>query len=831
VALGGEVIGDIRAAGRSAGVSPAMLVHAALAVVLHRYGLGERIGIGTPLSLRDHPAVGFDAVGLFLNVLPVVVPVASDDRLSDVAGRARRALIDVHPHKFVALTDLAGMAGVAREDLFVSADTAFGLTLAVHGSRASGDGPGVTIGTTPSTSPGARTHVDVTIDVGGGRIVVAWQHGVLMWPSAERLVDDLLAVLRCFRTDPDCTVARVGLSPVAPDMMGAPGVGDLVPRDVYEPIATAVRRVASGNSDEVAIVDRGTVWRFHDLCRTVDAIRHRFRGYGLRAGARVAVGYGQSCWQIASALAAWDEGLCYVPVDPAGPVDRLRFVLDDAQADLLLATTDGAPGMNCRVGDIRDVALTREPIPDSPDGGQPSSDDIAYVMYTSGSSGRPKGVAVTHGNLAAFMDAITSALPESGRGAWLAETAPTFDISLLEMFWPLLNGQPVVVDDPYRDAVAAETPSPIVHRQCTPSRARQVLTARELGQAIGHGHVEPRTWLLGGEVLPAVLLRDLRSAYPATTFLNMYGPTEATIWSTAHPVTGDEVDEVPLGRPLTNTLLSIVDETGQAVPPGVVGELTIAGSSVAAGYLNQPGLSDQVFGTIVTGGITLTAYRTGDRVVVGPDGHLYFRGRRDGQIKIRGHRVELAEIESAISTDPTVADAVVTYLESDGGSTSGGSLAAVVTPRPGHVVDPDSVRDRLSQLLPPVMIPDRFRVTGSIPTLASGKADRVSVRALASAPVQERAFQASPASSTFGRGTDDRSDLPHILAEVASAVVGRPVGADDDFFAVGGNSINVLEFLAGLHERGLEVQLRDVFQHRTTRLLAPCARAVRPWSP
>lgn len=795
VTLDAAVTSDLRASARAANASLPIMVHAALAVLLHRYGLGDRQVIGIPTTLRDHPAVGFDVVGLFTTVVPAAVDVSDGDTLGEVLLRTRATLLELHDHKFTSLMEIPGLGDLSRSESAGAGGGYFGVTLAVRQQSDADCAAGVRplhLG-----QPVAPLHIDVIVGESASSLVFTWRHAVRPWPEAGAMAAHLLRVLAALGASPHVKVNGFDLDPAA--RRGRAPLGDgaaLVPESVW-------RTCIGSGDDRPVVADHHSAWTSAELARAVGRVRAALESRELPPGSRIGVACGRTMWQVASILAVWQEGLCYVPMDPAGPPDRNRLISQDAELRAVIGRDAPLPALL----DLAQVERM-EPTVAAPYANR--AEEPAYVMYTSGTGGRPKGVVITHGNLAGFAAAMSEALPIGDPGRWLAETDATFDISLVELVLPLACGQSILIGDTARRDGAGGA-ARFDYRQCTPSRARQLLTARDVGEPTGHWDVQPRVWLLGGEVLPGPLLRDLRAAFPSTIFVNMYGPTEATIWSTYSLCGADPVDDVPIGRPLANTETLVVDRAGRCVPPGAVGELLIGGGGVAAGYLNRPELDVSHF--VRAADDSPPMYRSGDLVQIGPDGELYFRGRADDQVKIRGHRIELAEVESALRAQAEVAEAAVVVV--DGGRETA-HLAAAVVARPGHGLDLVQLRVSLAERLPAAMIPAAYAVVPALPRLPSGKIDRGLVAGYPFGTPTQGAATSAPA------GDDQRAER---VAQAMTVLLGRPIGADDDFFHAGGNSLTALRLIAALRDRDVEVRALDVFERRTARGIAAAARS------
>jgi amino acid adenylation domain-containing protein len=531
----------------------------------------------------------------------------------------------------------------------------------------------------------------------------------------------------------------------------------------------------------IAVVCRGRRWTYQELDTAADALAVRLRAAGVGPGVLVAVRLERSLELIAALLGVLKAGGAYVPLDPSYPPERLRLVLDDARPAVTI-------GPNLEVVPLAAGLPDRVP------------DDAAYVLYTSGSTGTPKGVVVTHRNVSNFFTAIDRVIgPEPG--TWLAITSVGFDISVLELFWTLARGFVVVIDDGASVYALAEqiTRHAVTHLQCTPSLASMLVRDSRAVAALGR----LRRLLIGGEALSPDLARRLTVAAPDALF-NLYGPTETTIWSVAHHVGPADAERIPIGRPIANTTLHVLDPDGRPVPTGTPGELCIGGEGVAAGYLNRPDLTAERFVTHALGRL----YRTGDIVRYDTAGRLEFLGRIDQQVKIRGVRIELGEIEVLLRQHPAVRDAVVVVREVHPDDTR---LAAYVVLSAPHAADGPTLRAWLAERVSEAMLPSAIVILASIPLTPNGKVDR----------------QALPAPTVHAPPTPTASTAPateteRLIAGIWADALGRDaVGTTDRFFDLGGHSLLMVDVQGQLEAAlGREIPLVDLFEYPTVRALA-----------
>ncbi|MFA0922878.1 non-ribosomal peptide synthetase [Xanthomonas fragariae] len=539
------------------------------------------------------------------------------------------------------------------------------------------------------------------------------------------------------------------------------------------------------------------------LCELASRIAAQWVADGVRPGDVVAIALPRSEQLLVALLAVMWSGAAYLPLDPESPAERNRHMLSDSGAIALVC--EPALCERYLLGgmvwlDPRPAVLPAAIAPlATPDG-------TAYVLYTSGSTGAPKGVEISHRNLFNFLHAMDQELALRPRDRVLAVTTITFDIAGLELYLPLLVGARVVI------APAGITHDPlslsrlIAHEkisvvQATPSLWRILLANQDLALDSIHA-------LVGGEVLVPKLAAQLLSR--AGRLTQLYGPTETTIWSTIMPLQLTDAAAPPIGRPLLNTRVYVLDAQLQPLPTGAVGELYIGGAGVAKGYRGKRQLTSERFLRDPFAGDGSSMYRTGDRVRQRRDGLLEFIGRADAQLKIRGHRVEPAEIENALLQHSQVAQAVVVG-HSDGGNNALQLLAYVVG-KHGNTPSTELLRAHLQQHLPASMIPTLWVPLSALPLTSNGKLDR---RALPSPGVLPRRARVAP-----------RDALEHQLAAMLQEMLGiEVVGVDDNFFDLGGDSLRAAQMIARFPQMfGVELPLGTLFNAPT---IAGLAEAIK----
>ncbi|MEV6810776.1 amino acid adenylation domain-containing protein [Micromonospora sp. NPDC051296] len=746
------------------------------------------------------------AVGPYARQAPVVCRFAAGTSWPDAVAQVHRILLDAAEH----VDDLqpAATPAARRAPVFEWVH---------HVDQLDGGAADRTVDDPPPPLAaigrvGAPVALRLTLAPDGVRVHLGYDSGRLPPPAAATLLDRFRVVLDRLVGEDAPTVDAVSL--LLPGEAQRLRTGRSGPTTVPTGAATlhdAIASQAARTPLAVAVDDGVHRLTYERLDKTATALAVRLAAAGAGAGQRVLVRTARGAELVVALLAVTKTGAAYVPVDLGQPAKRVRFVAEDVDARLAVlgpdtATEDLPPQVHPVRLDL--TAPGPERVGAEPAVGRGS--DIAYVMYTSGSTGAPNGVPVTHYGLLNYLSWAAQAYRLGDGSGTVVHTSAGFDLTLTALLGPLLVGQRcrLVPDGPGLAglvAVLRDEPD-VTLLKLTPSQLDALLAVIPAARLAA----QVRTLVLGGEPLRAEQLADLRAQPAGITIVNEYGPTETVVGSCAYQIHPDTPASgpVPLGDPIAGTRIHLLDRFGAPVPDGAVGEIVIAGAGVADGYLNRPELTRRRFVTDPADP-TARAYRTGDHARRDAAGQLIFLGRTDDQLKVRGYRIEPGEVETVLAGHPQVVQAAVA-AGSAPGEPSRNHLVAYVVVAPAAAVSSADLVAYCRQRLPEYLVPADFRTVAHLPLTSNGKLDRAALAAQATVDPEASSPYLAP-----------RTETEEILAGAIAAVLRRDrVGVDDNYFTIGGDSIRSVMVASRAQARGVAVTVADLHRWPTVRALA-----------
>ncbi|MCX6493519.1 MAG: amino acid adenylation domain-containing protein, partial [Rhodococcus sp.] len=805
-----ELVRALEKLGRDHNATTFMVVHAALAVLLAKLAAADDISIGTPVAGRGDAALD-DVVGMFVNTLVLRTEVDPRTSFDDLLREIREVDLAAFSHAdvpFERLVDvLAPARSQARHPLFQVMLTFQNL------DRTSVELPGLTIAAVDYEADLAKFDLQVTLwdsapagsEPAGLTVALTYAADLFDKSTMARFGERFVRVLRAITAAPAAAVGEIDLL-------------DSVERESVLTFGSGpAHEITSGTTlvgqfdgrveqtpDAQALVFEDVRLTYAELDARANRLARYLLSVGVGTDSTVGLAVGRSIELFVGMYAIVKAGAAYVPIDPAQPSERNEYIVSTASPVRVLSSTRDHvefPGVETVDIDTVDVSeFSSAPVTDAERTAPLRAENLAYVIFTSGSTGRPKGVGVSHAAIVNRLSWMQHEYPLGPQDVVLQKTPATFDVSVWEFFWAFQVGASVVVAVPeghrdpsyLLDVIAREHVS-VVH--FVPSMM-SVFTPEALRRPDAGASL--RTVFASGEALAPATAHSLRRALPQVSVHNLYGPTEAAVDVTYHAVSDADTAVVPIGSPVWNTDVRVLDSSLRPVPVGVSGELYLSGVQLARGYVSRPDLTADRFVADPFAVDGARMYRTGDVVRWLPAGELEYVGRSDFQVKLRGLRIELGEIESALLDLPEIAQAVVLVRREQ--------LVAYVVPTEGPV-DLDRVRTALRGRLAEYMVPTTVVELAEFPLGGSGKLDRKAL------PDPE--FEATPY-----RAPSD--PVEEIVANVFGAVLGLDrVGVDDDFFALGGNSLVATQVAARLGaELGTTVPVRTMFEAGTVAALA-----------
>ena len=776
--------------------TPFVPLFAAWQVVLARYCGQQDFAIGVPSSGRQQEDFQ-EVVGFFITTLPFRVRVNPAMTLGDVCQQAKKDAVGSLNYADMPLEVLLEQRKVkrdpVRQPLF---QVMFGLQFRSDEEQLQLDDVSVELIDLPQTSAKFELSLDIFIEQEQVVGALEFNSDLFDDQTIQRLIGYYQKVLRILLEKPETQLTTIELPDNAEKALLLDWGSRAATDSPVEPIHHLIERQAAATPEATALVFEDQSLNYTELNTRANQLAHYLIGLGVKPETRVGIAVERSIEMVVGLLAILKAGGAYVPLDPDYPSDRLTYMVKDSGIELLLTQQhlcDALPvadGLNVIDLDRLEVAHHAPTNPNVALHGE----SLAYVIYTSGSTGRPKGAANRHHALTNRLQWMQEAYGLTADDAVLQKTPFSFDVSVWEFFWPLIQGARLVMAPPG----AHREPSQLVELIRTHDITTLHFVPSMLQAFLAHGDIEACTSLTrmvcSGEALPAELQNQVFARLPQVALYNLYGPTEAAIDVTHWTCQDDGRNQVAIGQPIAGIRTYVLDGDLNLAPPGVAGELYLGGIGLARGYLHRPDLTAERFvADPFAQGERL--YRTGDLVRWREDGQLEYLGRLDHQVKIRGLRIELGEIEAELLSQPEVREAVVVTQEGPGGS----RLVAYVVPQADSELDTSSLREVLGQRLPDYMVPGVVVTLDALPLNANGKVDRKALP--------------EPDLASSSQYEPPQGEVEAALAKVWSEVLGvEQVGRHDNFFELGGHSLLALKVLEQMRHQGLKAQVRTLFQ-------------------
>ncbi|HEX8241862.1 MAG TPA: amino acid adenylation domain-containing protein, partial [Longimicrobium sp.] len=824
-----------------------MVLIAGFVALLHRWsGQGDLV-LGTLLGNRARAELE-QILGYFVNTAALRLDVSDDPTFLDLVRRARTAVLEADAHQDLPFEKLVDELDLPRD---LSRNPVFQVMYFHHvyagAHRASDDGMLSALDLQRVYAENAVSLVDTgvskfdmllcTMEAGDG-LMALLEYSTDLWDAAtmHAFGAHWVNILRDGVARSDARLSQ--LSILADDERRAVlhDVNATARDYAFTAVHRRFERQAAATPDAPALTHEGVTLTYAELNARANRLARRLVALGAGPEVRVGVCLERTPDLVAALLAVWKAGAAYVPLEPSYPPARIRALLMDARAPVVITTSRrfeaiAYDGLAPLLVDAHAEEIGEE---DSGDQGiEVDPSHLAYVLFTSGSTGTPKGVEVQHGGVSNLLDWMREMVGDEERAVVLASTSVSFDVSVAEIFDTLCNGGRLVLVGNALDLVGLPGAGEVRMGVMVPTAAAELLRAGALPPSLA-------TLNLAGEALPDTLVDALHATGTVRTVRNLYGPTEATVYATATVCRPGE--PVSIGRPVANTRAYVLDASLNPVPLGIPGELCIGGAQVARGYGGRPALTAERFVPDPFGGVPgARMYRTGDRVrwrevrecesakvrkcddetnaSSGAESTLAlshprtfaleYLGRFDTQVKVRGHRIELGEVEHALLHHPAVHEAVAEVRD--------GRLVAYTVAAPGaEPAAAGELRTFLRERLPEYMLPSAFVAMDSFPTTTSGKIDRAALPT----PREEQA----PAAASASAGDAPTSPVEETLARIWAQVLRRErVGVHDNFFELGGDSILSIQVILRAAQEGIRILPRQVFAHPTVAELAAVA--------
>ncbi len=810
-----------------------MTLLAAFKTLLYRYTGQEDILVGSPIANRNRREIE-GLIGLFANTLVFRNDLSGNPTFKELLGRVREVAVGAYSHQDFPFEKLVEILQPERD---LSYNPLFQVLFSLRNVQTPQiELPGVTLSSLEIERKTARFDLALDLQEGSDGIEAALEYSQDLFDAstARRMAGHFLTLLESIAANPE---QRISNLPILTKSERQQLLAEWNNTQVEFPKERCLHELFEAQAeltpDAIAVVFEEKQLTYRELNRRANQLARHLKSLGVKPEVPVGIFVDRSLEMVVGLLGILKAGGAYVPLDPAHSNDRLNFMLEDARIEVLLVQSHLDEKIGGRAlhkvfldSDWQNIARESEENPSS----EATPDNLAYIIYTSGSTGKPKGVQVNHRSVGHLFATTRPVFNFSDRDVWTVFHSYAFDFSVWEIWGALLHGCKLVVVP----LELTRSPAAFYELLCrervtilnqTPSAIRQLIDAKATAGSEQQWNL--RLIVCGGEAFPTELAAQLLEWN--IPLWNFYGPTEATVWTAIHPIKfiESERSSIPIGRPISNTQLYILDANLQPVPAGVLGELYIGGVGLSRGYLNRPELNAEKFipNPFAESGTSFSSiqnppsrifserlYKTGDIARYLPDGTVEFLGRSDHQVKIRGFRIELGEIEAVLNQHPAVQEAIALVREDNPGDKR--LVAYIVANSTLKTQESALIRDLrgfLKEKLPQYMVPSAFVLLEAMPLTPNGKIDRRSL------PVPD-ANRAEFEDDLAEPRTADEQVIAQIWAEVLGL---ERVGIYDNFFELGGHSLLATQAISRLREAfKVEVPLRSLFESPTVATLS-----------
>lgn len=812
--LGAEVRVGLKDLSRREGVTMFMLLLAAFQVLLSRYSNQEEVSVGTAIAGRNREKIE-GLIGFFVNTLVLRTDLTGNPTFNELLNRVREVCLGAYAHQDMPFEKLIDELQLERSlsytplfQVMLVLQNTPAETLELEGLKSSS-----------MTIEGHTTKFDLTIFMTeteqGLSGTIEYRTDLFNPDSIHRLISHFQTLLKSIISDPRQPISALAL--LTPAERHQLIYDRNQTRRHYPPqlcLHQLIEQQAARTPDAIALVFAQQQLSYRQLNERASQLANFLRLRGVRSDQCVGLLMQRSVEMVVSLLAILKAGAAYLPLDPEYPRERLRLMVEDSAAEVVLTQSqlkeslEGHPEWQVISVDEEWSSIAQQEL-ENPDA-EVEAHNLAYVIYTSGSTGRPKGVMISHRAICNRLLWMQETFPICAGDAVLQKTPLSFDVSVWEFFWPLMEGARLVIAEPggHRDSaylVRLITEQQVTVLHFVPSMLQVFLEEDDVEQCVS----SVRQVICSGEALSSALVTRFRERLSEVKLANLYGPTEAAVDVTSWACEWEgKLDHVPIGRAIANTEIYLLDDHLELVPDGHPGELYIGGVGLVRGYLNRPDLTAQYFVPhpfSTTPGARL--YRTGDLACYLPGGDIEYLGRRDHQVKVKGFRIELGEIEAALESHPSVSQcAVVTRTGQDEQTRL---IAYITNPSRSepHILE---LQDYLKERLPHYMMPTRFLMVEEMPLTLNGKIDRKALSVLEVKELTPEVAYAVP-----------RTEVEQLLAGIWQDVLGiESVGIHDNFYRLGGDSILSIQIIARARQAGLHLTPHDILEHQSVSELA-----------